>query len=50
MIRPDLPFIHKPFTAEAFSALVRQTLAGPPAKKDVKKKSGADAKEVNWFG
>lgn len=51
MIRGNLPFIQKPFTVEALNTLVHQTLAGPPAIKNTKKKDGTGAaQEVDWFG
>ena len=51
MIRDGMPFIQKPFTVEAFTALVYQALAGPPAARNARKKEGSGAaKEVDWFG
>ncbi len=51
MIRDGMPFIQKPFTVEALTALVYQTLAGPPADRNTRKKEGSGtAKEVDWFG
>ncbi|WP_447598977.1 response regulator [Nitrospira sp. Nam80] len=51
MIRKSMPFIQKPFTVEAFSSLIYQTLAGPPAPKNTTKKDGSGtAREVDWFG
>ena len=51
MIRENMPFIQKPFTVESFSRLVYQTLAGPPAAKNMNKKDGSGtAQEVDWFG
>jgi CheY-like chemotaxis protein len=48
--RANAPFLRKPFTAEAFSALVSDTLAGPPAAKQSKKDGQATTREVDWFG
>ncbi len=50
MLRANMPFIQKPFTAEAFRALVYQALAGPPVAKKTKKDGSGTTKEVDWFG
>lgn len=50
MIRPTIPFLQKPFTAEAFSNRVHEALAGPAATKQPKKPGPNSAKRVDWFG
>lgn len=47
LLRADLPFIQKPFTAEAFRALVQQTLAAqPPTRPQLY----GTTKKVDWAG
>lgn len=49
LLRANVPFLRKPFTAEALSALVSDALAGPPAAKQSKKHGPVPTKEVDWF-
>lgn len=48
LVRPDLPFLQKPFTAEAFLAQVQQVLAAGPVSKPPKKDGSTQG--VDWFG
>ena len=50
LLRANVSFLRKPFTAEAFGALVSAVLAGPPAAKHSQKHSPLPTKEVDWFG
>jgi CheY-like chemotaxis protein len=49
LVREGLPFLRKPFTAEALLTLVRQVLAGPPATADPKKSAPSGKGDVEWF-
>lgn len=48
LLRPDLPFLQKPFTAEAFVVQVQRVLAPLPVSQQPKKDE--PTKGVDWFG
>ncbi len=50
LLRNGLPFLMKPFAADALLELVQKVLAGPPATLDPKRAADSGKGDVDWFG
>ena len=50
MIRANLPFLRKPFSAPGLLELVQQLLAAPPPVADPNRKAKSGEGDIDWFG